>query len=182
MTSTGIGCCVWLTGLPGSGKSTTAEALAVLLQERGCPVTLLDGDALRQSVSRGLGFDQTDRHTHNCRVAMMAAALVRQGQIVLCALVSPYRATRAACRAIIGSSRFLEVFVDTPLEVCVQRDPKGLYQWAHRGEIPRFTGVSDPYEPPEHPEIVVDTVQTSAQANAQRICEMLAARGVLVWP
>jgi sulfate adenylyltransferase len=171
------GVCVWFTGLSGSGKSTTADVLTELLLECGRQVTLLDGDVVRTHLSKGLGFSREDRDTNIRRIGFVAAEIVRHGGLVLCAAVSPYRATRDECRALVGADRFLEVFVDTPLQVCESRDSKGLYAKARRGELKGFTGIDDPYEPPAAAEVVLDTVGRSAADNAGRILDELRARG-----
>ena len=168
------GVCVWFTGLSGSGKSTTAEALTDLLMEHGRQVTLLDGDVVRTHLSKGLGFSKEDRDTNILRIGFVASEIVRHGGVAICAAVSPYSATRNAVRAMVGSQRFIEVFVDTPLGVCEERDSKGMYAKARRGEITGFTGIDDPYEAPENPEITLDTVRTSARDNARRILSHLA--------
>ena len=173
------GFCVWFTGLSASGKSTTAEILTVLLQEFGRQVTLLDGDIVRNHLSRGLGFSKEDRDTNIRRIGFVAAEIVKHQGTVLCAAVSPYRATRNDVRNTIGADRFIEVFVDTPLEECERRDMKGMYQKARRGEIKNFTGIDDPYEPPMQPEIVIDTVTRSAEDNARVIISYLVERGYL---
>lgn len=175
-TPASAGFCVWLTGLPASGKSTVARHLAALLAASGYRPTLLDGDLLRQTLSVDLGFSQSDRDTHVRRVGALAAALVRDSQSVLCALISPYRAIREECRRLIGADRFVEVFVDAPLAVCEARDPKGLYARARRGEIAQFTGISDSYEPPVAPALTLDTVNATAEQNAQRIYDYLVGR------
>jgi sulfate adenylyltransferase len=171
------GVCVWFTGLSGSGKSTTADVLTELLLEGGRQVTLLDGDVVRTHLSKGLGFSREDRDTNIRRIGFVAAEIVRHGGMVLCAAVSPYRATRDECRALVGADRFLEIFVDTPIAVCESRDSKGLYAKARRGELRGFTGIDDPYEPPVAPELTLDTVTHSAADNAGRILEELRARG-----
>ncbi|HJT17865.1 MAG TPA: adenylyl-sulfate kinase, partial [Thermoanaerobaculia bacterium] len=171
------GFCIWLTGLPSSGKSSTADALVALLLERGRETTLLDGDVVRTHLSKGLGFSREDRDTNILRIGFVAAEIVRHGGAVVCAAVSPYRSTRDAVRAMFAPDHFIEVFVDTPLEVCEARDPKGMYAQARRGAIKDFTGVSDPYEPPPSPELTIDSVQSSPEANASRIIGELAARG-----
>ena len=171
------GVCVWFTGLPCAGKSTIAEVLTVLLQEHGRQVTLLDGDVVRTHLSKGLGFSKEDRDTNVRRVGFVASEIVRHGGVAICAMVSPYRSTRNEVRGMVGRDRFVEVFVDTPLEVCEQRDTKGLYARARRGELKGFTGIDDPYEPPRHPEIRLDTVHHTPEENARRILEYLIERG-----
>jgi sulfate adenylyltransferase len=173
------GVCVWLTGLSGAGKSTTAEALTTLLLTQGRYVTLLDGDLVRNHLSKGLGFSNEDRDTNVRRVGFVAAEIVRHGGIAVCALISPYRATRGDVRAMVGDGRFIEVFVNTPLEVCEQRDVKGMYAKARRGELKEFTGVSDPYEAPLTAEIHLDAITHSPAENARMIAEYLQRRGFL---
>jgi sulfate adenylyltransferase len=171
------GVCIWFTGLSGAGKSTTADVLTVLLLEQGRHVTVLDGDVVRTNLSQGLGFSKQDRDVNIRRIGFVAAELVRHGGTVVCAAVSPYRATRNDVRNMVGQDHFLEVFVDTPLDVCEGRDAKGMYAKARRGEIKDFTGIDDPYEPPHHPEITLDTVNKSAEDNARAILEHLAEKG-----
>ena len=171
------GVCIWFTGLSGAGKSTTAEVLTALLLERGRQVTVLDGDVVRTHLSKGLGFSKDDRDTNVRRIGFVASEIVRHGGVVLCAAVSPYQATRNDVRNRVGSEHFVEVFVDTPLEVCEERDTKGLYARARRGEITGFTGVDDPYEPPGQAEITLDTVNASPEENALKIMEYLESRG-----
>ncbi len=172
------GACVWFTGLSGSGKSTTAEALVPLLEARGRTVTVLDGDVVRTHLTRELGFSREDRDTNVRRVGYVASEVVRHGGLVVAALVSPYRDTRAEVRAMVGDD-FVEVFVDTPLEVVEARDVKGWYARARTGEVKEFTGVSDPYEPPLDPELTLQTTDTTPQANAQLVLEYLESRGIL---
>jgi sulfate adenylyltransferase len=171
------GVCVWLTGLSGAGKSTTAEILTVLLQEHGRQVTVLDGDVVRTHLTQGLGFSKTDRDINIRRIGFVASEVVRHGGVAICAAVSPYRATRDECRNMVGTDRFVEVFVDTPLEVCERRDSKGMYAKARRGEITGFTGIDDPYEPPSDPEVTLDTVSRTAEENARTILGFLKQRG-----
>ena len=175
------GLCIWLTGLSGSGKSTTAAVLSVLLLEAGRQVTELDGDVVRTHLSKGLGFSREDRDTNILRIGFVASEIVRHGGTVMCAAVSPYRGTRDAVRAMMDEDQFIEVFVDTPLSVCEQRDVKGMYAKARRGEIKEFTGISDPYETPLEPEITLETVDHSPEDNARRIMADLAARGFVRW-
>jgi sulfate adenylyltransferase len=173
------GVCIWFTGLSGSGKSTTAEVLTQMLLEHGRQVTLLDGDVVRTHLSKGLGFSKEDRDTNIRRIGFVASEIVRHGGTVICAAVSPYRATRNDVRNMTGKDHFVEVFVDTPLEVCEARDFKGLYAKARRGELKGFTGIDDPYEEPLHPEIRLDTVDRSAEDNARAIVGYLAGQGFL---
>jgi sulfate adenylyltransferase len=165
--------------LSGSGKSTTAEILTSLLLERGRQVTLLDGDVVRTHLSKGLGFSPEDRDTNILRIGFVAGEIARHGGTVICAAISPYRATRNEARKMVGEERFIEVFVDTPIDVCEQRDVKGLYARARRGQITGFTGVDDPYEAPVNPEITLDTVSFSAEENAHKIIDYLEERGFI---
>ncbi len=171
------GVCVWFTGLSGAGKSTIAEILTVLLNEHGRSVTLLDGDVVRTHLSKGLGFSREDRDTNILRIGFVAAEIVRHHGVAVCAAVSPYKAARNEVRSMFDAGRFIEVFVDTPLVVCEQRDTKGMYAKARRGEIKGFTGIDDPYEPPDNAEIVLDTVKHTAEANARSILDHLSKLG-----
>ncbi|HSR54094.1 MAG TPA: bifunctional sulfate adenylyltransferase/adenylylsulfate kinase [Acidobacteriota bacterium] len=173
------GFCVWFTGLSGSGKSTTAEVLTTLLLESGRQVTVLDGDVVRTHLSKGLGFSRDDRDTNVRRIGFVASEIVRHGGAVICAAVSPYRSTRNEVRAMMGPDQFVEVYVDTPLEVCESRDTKGMYARARRGEIQGFTGINDPYESPQSAEIRLDTVGALPEENARRIIILLSSRGFL---
>lgn len=173
------GVCIWFTGLSGSGKSTTAEVLTQLLLEHGRQITVLDGDVVRTHLSKGLGFSAEDRDTNIRRIGYVAGEIVRHGGTAVCAAVSPYKATRNDARAMVGSDHFVEVFVDTPIEVCEQRDVKGMYAKARRGEIKGFTGIDDPYEAPDHAEIVLDTVANTPEENAHIIVNYLIDKGLL---
>jgi sulfate adenylyltransferase len=172
------GACIWFTGLSGSGKSTTAEALVPLLVARDRAVTMLDGDVVRTHLSKGLGFDREDRDTNVRRVGYVASEVVRHGGLVVAALVSPYRETRHEVRTMVGDG-YIEVFVDTPLQVVEERDVKGWYAKARSGEVKEFTGVSDPYELPLDPELTVQTTDTTPEANARLVLEYLESRGIL---
>ena len=174
------GCCLWFTGLSAAGKSTIAEILTILFLERGRQVTLLDGDVVRTHLSKGLGFSREDREINIRRIGFVASEIVRHGGVVICAAISPYQATRNECRVMVGNDRFIEIFVDTPLEVCEERDPKGMYARAREGQIKDFTGIDDPYEPPTSAEVVVDTVRFSAEENARQVLAYCLERGVVL--
>lgn len=173
------GVCIWFTGLSGAGKSTTAEALTDRLMEHGRQVTVLDGDVVRTHLSKGLGFSREDRDTNILRIGFVAAEIARHGGVAVCAAVSPYSAARNEVRAMVGAEHFIEVFVDTPLHVCEERDSKGMYAMARRGEITGFTGIDDPYEAPENPEITLDTVGSSVRDNAGLVLDHLAGKGFI---
>jgi sulfate adenylyltransferase len=173
------GVCIWFTGLSGAGKSTTAEILTVLLQEHGRQTTVLDGDVVRTHLSQGLGFSKHDRDLNIRRIGFVAAEIVRHGGMAVCAAVSPYRATRNEVRNLVGAERFVEVFVDTPLAECERRDTKGMYAKARRGEIKSFTGIDDPYEPPQQAEITLTTIDQPPEKNAQLIIAYLRERGFI---
>jgi len=173
------GMCVWFTGLSGAGKSTTAEVLTALLHEEGRQVSLLDGDVVRTHLSKGLGFSRADRDANISRIGFVASEIVRHGGMVICAAISPYRDSRNRVRSMFASGNFLEVFVDTSLDVCEERDTKGMYAKARRGEIANFTGTDDIYEVPEAPDIVLETIGHSARENAEKIMEHLRAEGFL---
>ncbi|NLG73114.1 MAG: bifunctional sulfate adenylyltransferase/adenylylsulfate kinase [Chloroflexi bacterium] len=174
------GFCVWFTGLSGSGKSTTAEILTSMLLERGRQVTVLDGDVVRTHLSKGLGFSREDRDTNILRIGFVASEIARHGGAVIAAAISPYRAARNEVRKMMGEDGFIEVFVDTPIEVCEQRDVKGLYARARRGQITGFTGVDDPYEAPVNPEITLYTVNTTPYENARKIMAYLEEKGYIL--
>ena len=173
------GVCVWLTGLSGSGKTSTAEALSALIVESGRRVSLFDGDVVRRHLSAELGFSKEHRDVNVRRVGFVASEIVRHGGVAVCALISPYAAARAEVRQMVGDGNFVEVYVNTPLSVCEARDVKGMYGKARRGEITGFTGVDDPYEPPKCPEIELDTVCHPVAENAARILDYLTCRGFI---
>ena len=170
---------VWLTGLPGAGKTTIARTVSDRLRAYTCPVIVLDGDELRQGVCADLGFSPPARHENIRRVGEMAFLLFRQGVVVLCALVSPYREDRDRIRQRLPPGRFLEVFVKADVEICRARDPKGLYAAAAGGRVQDLTGVSAPYEEPLAPELVIDTTAIAADAAADLVLDLLARRGFL---
>jgi sulfate adenylyltransferase len=173
------GFCIWFTGLSGAGKSTIAQILNVLLLERGRSTTMLDGDVVRTHLSKGLGFSREDRDTNILRIGFVASQVVKAGGAVICAAVSPYHAARNQCRAMMGEEQFIEVYVNTPIEVCEQRDTKGLYAKARRGELRNFTGVDDPYEPPVSPELMLETVAITPEENARKLIRYLEAKAFL---
>jgi adenylyl-sulfate kinase len=171
---------VWFTGLSGSGKSTLAELLVEVLERRGRRYELLDGDVVRTHLSKGLGFSKEDRDTNILRIGWVAERLTYHGAAVVVSAISPYRDVRDAVRRRIP--RFVEVFVSCPVKICAQRDVKGLYQKAFRGEISGFTGVDDPYEPPERPEVVVETDRMSPEDCLEAIVSTLDRLGYLEPP
>jgi sulfate adenylyltransferase len=173
------GCCVWLTGFSSAGKSTIAQLLTARIEGRGRTVTLLDGDVVRTHLSRGLGFSKQDRDTNIRRIGFVASEIVRHGGIAVVAAVSPYETARNEVRNLIGRDLFVLVHVATPIEICEQRDIKGLYAKARRGEITGLTGVDDPYESPEEPDITLTTIDCDADTCAARIEQLLAGRGVI---
>lgn len=168
---------VWLTGLSGAGKSTIAQALEQRLLAEGKGVEILDGDVVRTHLSKGLGFSKEDRDTNILRIAFVASLLTRHGASVITAAISPYESTRNEARKMIGN--FIEVYVQCPLEELTRRDVKGLYEKALRGEIAHFTGVSDPYEAPPHPEVVVETDRESVEESVEKIMRFLRSHNFL---
>ena len=172
------GFCLWFTGLSGSGKSTITTHLVKELRKRGSKLEVLDGDVVRENLSKGLGFSKEDRDTNIRRIAFVANLLSRNGVPVITAAISPYRDIRNEARELMGE-RFVEAYVKASLETCEQRDVKGLYAKARSGEIKEFTGVSDPYEPPEDPELVIETEQLSPEQSAQQILSYLEERGFI---
>ena len=170
------GACLWFTGLSGSGKSTTAEHIVNLLLEKGRNVTVLDGDVVRTHLSKGLGFSKADRDTNIRRIGYVAGEIVRHGGMVICAAISPYRATRQDVRNLVGEA-FIEIHMATPLEYVEAHDVKGLYAKARRGEIKGFTGIDDPYEPPLNPDFTLTAENTTPEVNARLIVDRLAELG-----
>src|SRR5256886_3286697 len=168
---------IWFTGLSGAGKSTLAEAIAARLKARGRTVEILDGDIVRTHLSKGLGFSREDRDTNIKRIAFVCGLLTRNGVICISAAIAPYREARAWARQHIGP--FVEVYVNCPIEVCRERDVKGLYKLVDEGKITGFTGVDDPYEEPEHPELVVEKRKENIQESVGRIVAKLEELGYL---
>jgi bifunctional enzyme CysN/CysC len=169
---------LWFTGLSGSGKSTIANIVEKKLLLAGRHTYLLDGDNVRHGLNRDLGFTDADRVENIRRVGETAKLFVDAGLIVLVSFISPFRSERRSARELVGESEFIEVFIDTPIEVCMARDPKGLYKRASAGEIKNFTGIDSPYEAPEHPEIHVKTEELSAEDAADAIIARLRAAKV----
>ena len=174
------GICIWFTGLSGAGKSATADILTTMLMEYGRRTSILDGDVVRTHLSKGLGFSKEDRDTNILRIGYVASQIVSHGGLAICAAISPYQSTRDAVRNMVGTSQFIEVFVDTPLNICEARDAKGMYAKARRGEITGFTGIDDPYESPNDPEIKLNTEDFSAIQNAQQIIDYLISEGFIL--
>ena len=175
-----MGFCVWFTGLSGAGKTATAEVLTTLLLEHGKQVSQLDGDVVRTHLSKGLGFSKEDRDTNILRIGFVASEIVRHAGVVICAAISPYIAIRNEARKMVGEDLFIEIYVNTPIDVCASRDIKGLYAKAFRGEIKGFTGVDDPYEAPVNPEITLSTVGVTPEENARIIVKFLEEKGFLL--
>ncbi|HMA26565.1 MAG: adenylyl-sulfate kinase [Solirubrobacterales bacterium] len=169
---------LWFTGLSGAGKTTISHVVEKELRERGSRVEVLDGDVIRENLSKGLGFSKEDRDTNIRRIAFVADLLSRNGVPVITAAISPYREIRDEARELMGD-RFIEVFVKASVEVCAERDVKGLYEKAFKGEIKEFTGVSDPYEPPLNPELTLDTEHQSVEDSAAKTLGLLEERQLI---
>jgi adenylyl-sulfate kinase len=177
MNTKNKGFTLWFTGLPCSGKSTLAEIIAPELARRGRTVDILDGDVVRTNLTKGLGFSKEDRDENIRRIGFVCGLITKHGGIAISAAISPYRSVRDEVRSKIEN--FVEVFVDTPLELCIQRDVKGMYKKAIAGEMKNFTGISDPYEAPLNPEIVIQTQKESEQESAARILGSLERMGLI---
>jgi adenylyl-sulfate kinase len=173
----GTGATIWLTGLSGAGKSTISGLLGKRLSTMGQRVEVLDGDEVRRNLSAGLGFSKADRDTNVRRIGYVCRLLSRNGVIAISAAISPYRAVREELKQQIPN--FLEVFIDCPLKICIERDVKGLYARALRGEIPAFTGVSDPYEAPLSPDLTISTDKESVQDSVEKMIGLLMERGYI---
>ncbi|MEX1221482.1 MAG: adenylyl-sulfate kinase [Idiomarina sp.] len=171
-------CVLWYTGLSGSGKSTIANAVDRLLFERGCHTYVLDGDNVRHGLNQDLGFDDAARTENIRRITEVSRLFVDAGLIVSTAFISPFVVDREQARKLVGDT-FIEVFVDTPLEVCEQRDPKGLYKKARAGDISDFTGINSPYEAPPEPEVHLRTAELSIEQAAQQVVDYLINRGIV---
>jgi bifunctional enzyme CysN/CysC len=170
---------LWFTGLSGAGKSTIANRLEQKLLSIGCHTMLLDGDNVRHGLNRDLGFTDTDRVENIRRIGEVSRLMTDAGLIVICAFISPFRADRQMAREIASPYSFIEVFVDTPIEECIRRDPKGLYAKAQAGQIPHFTGIDSAYEPPEAPEVRLVTTERDADSLADELIAELRSRAIL---
>jgi adenylyl-sulfate kinase len=168
---------VWLTGLPGSGKTTIAQKLLRELKARNLKVELFDGDEVRRNLSKGLGFSKEDRDTHNKRIIYVCKLLTRNGVNAIVSLISPYRSTRAYARE--NLPKFVEVYLKCSIEECIKRDPKGLYKKALAGEITNMTGIQDPYEEPLNPEVLLDTEHDSSKNNVAKVIRKLEELGYI---
>ncbi|MFL0798309.1 MAG: adenylyl-sulfate kinase [Cellvibrionaceae bacterium] len=175
-------CILWFTGLSGAGKSTISNAVEVELHRRGYHTYLLDGDNVRHGLNKDLGFSDSDRIENIRRIGEAAKLFVDAGLVVLTAFISPFRSDRRLVRDLVGEGEFVEIFVDTPLSVCEERDPKGMYKKARAGEIKNFTGIDSAYEAPEKPEVVIDTAAMSVPECVTKIVDFLLAKGVLARP
>ncbi|MFM8791059.1 MAG: adenylyl-sulfate kinase [bacterium] len=169
---------LWFTGLSGAGKTTISHIVEKEIRDRGANIEILDGDVVRENLSKGLGFSKEDRDTNIRRIAFVADLLSRNGTPVITAAISPYREIRDEAREMMGD-RFIEVYVNASVEACAERDVKGLYEKAFKGEIKEFTGVSDPYEPPLNAEVTVETENEEPEESAAKIVAYLDERGLL---
>lgn len=173
-------CLLWFTGLSGSGKSTIANAVDVALHQRGYHTFLLDGDNVRHGLNRDLGFSDDDRVENIRRIGEVSKLFADAGLIVLSAFISPFASDRRMVRNLLPAGEFIEVFMDTPIETCEDRDPKGLYEKARAGQIKDFTGIDSPYEVPEHPEVVLDTSSQTVNECVEQILEYLLERKLIL--
>ena len=169
---------IWFTGLSGSGKSTVAHAVEEGLHQAGCRTFVFDGDNVRHGLCANLGFSEGDRHENIRRIGEMAKLFIEAGVIALTAFISPFRADREGVRALVAEQDFIEIYCNSPLEVCEERDVKGLYKKARAGEIKNYTGISAPYEVPEHPDLVLDTAGDSVETNVEKVLRLLEERHI----
>jgi len=167
------GFAIWMTGLPGAGKSTLSGLVKAKLEAQGRRVEVLDGDEVRKGLSRDLGLSREDREEHAWRVSFVSKLLARNGVVAIVALISPYKTSRESARQMIGADRFVEVYVKASLEECERRDPKGLYKKARKGEITNMTGIQDPYEVPERPDVVLETEKRTPEETADYLISRL---------
>jgi adenylylsulfate kinase len=170
---------IWITGLPGAGKSTISHELEYALFHRGIRTYVLDGDAVRQGLSEDLGFSAADRRENLRRVGEVARLFTDAGILVIAAFASPYKSDRFMVRGLFDQGEFIEIYLQCALSVCESRDPKGMYKKARKGDIKNFTGISDPYEPPEHPEIILETDRMSIDESVEKIVGYLKDKGVI---
>ena len=169
---------LWFTGLSGSGKSTVAHAVEEELHQAGCRTFVFDGDNVRHGLCANLGFSEVDRHENIRRIGEMAKLFIEAGVIAMTAFISPFRADRDGVRALVSESDFIEIYCNSPLEVCEERDVKGLYKKARAGVIKNYTGISAPYEAPENPALVLDTAGDSVETNVEKVLNFLEERHI----
>jgi adenylylsulfate kinase len=169
---------IWFTGLSGSGKSTLAHAVEEELHQAGCRTFVFDGDNVRHGLCANLGFSEEDRHENIRRIGEMAKLFIEAGVIALTAFISPFKSDRERVRALVSENDFIEIYCDSPLAVCEERDVKGLYKKARSGEIKNYTGISAPYEKPEHPDLILDTAGKSIEDNVEKVLDLLEERHI----
>ena len=169
---------LWFTGLSGSGKSTVAHAVEEELHQAGCRTFVFDGDNVRHGLCANLSFSKDDRHENIRRIGEMAKLFIEAGVIAMTAFISPFRADREGVRALVSENDFIEIYCDSPLEICEERDVKGLYKRARAGEIKNYTGISSPYEAPEHPDLTLDTAGDSVETNVEKVLNLLEERHI----
>lgn len=170
---------IWFTGLSGSGKSTLAHAVEEELHQEGCRTFVFDGDNVRHGLCANLSFSEEDRHENIRRIGEMSKLFIEAGVIALTAFISPFRVDRERVRALVSENDFIEIYCNSPLEVCEERDVKGLYKKARKGEIKNYTGISSPYEEPEHPDLVLDTANETVEANVENVLKLLEERHII---
>lgn len=169
---------IWFTGLSGSGKSTLAHAVEESLHQAGCRTFVFDGDNVRHGLCANLSFSEGDRHENIRRIGEMSKLFIEAGVIALTAFISPFKADREMVRALVSENDIIEIYCNSPLEVCEERDVKGLYKMARAGKIKNYTGISSPYEPPEYPDLVLDTAADSVETNTEKILNFLQERHI----